>query len=729
MRRKSIRRKTIRLPKQIHIIPEIELDLSDDTRREIFVIIFGALAILSILAIGANLGIVGDYTRKFLFITFGWGTFLLPIVFISMALARAFSKKLRFTAARNLGIVSIVWPLLSLVHLFTPFANGEALNVAVAGQYGGYLGFILSTFLRRFLGDLGAGVVLIALILIGIPMVFSKSFLYFIQSIFNANDAKEEIAIEVRDSNKKSQSDSNNKNHERDNQVNQIKKYESATHEKTLFEIKHGDDPISSKRKKGDIITPIFDPKLDQEWHMPPLDLLRENQDKIAFDDMALRQSADKIREKLSNFGINVEMREAHIGPTVIQYTLKPDDDVKLSKIRGLQDDLALALAAKSIRIEAPIPGKSLVGIELPADKRTDVMVREVLQSDAFTEIKSNLRLVLGRDVTGRPMVANLKKMPHLLIAGQTGSGKSVSINVMLISLLYQNSPNDLKLILIDPKRVELSMYDGIPHLLTPVIAEPEKVVHALKWAVAEMTRRLRILEEDHVRNLEEYNGKHWDARMPNIVIIIDELADLMIVAGKEVEALICRLAQIARAAGIHLMVATQRPSVNVITGLIKANIPSRIAFTVQSGIDSRTVIDQYGAEKLLGHGDALFFPSGAPAPMRIQSAFISTKEVERIVNYLKLAGPAEYQAEIFTEEHEINVPGMPERSVFDDAGSDPILDEAIIIIRETGKASASLLQRRLSIGYARAARLLDIMEKQGLIGPASGAKARKIFL
>jgi S-DNA-T family DNA segregation ATPase FtsK/SpoIIIE len=415
-------------------------------------------------------------------------------------------------------------------------------------------------------------------------------------------------------------------------------------------------------------------------------------------------------------------MGDVNVGPTVTQYTLKPEEGVKLTKITNLDRDLALALAAHPIRIEAPIPGKSLVGVEIPNKTSAVVRLRSILETETWKNRRSNLSFVLGLDVAGHPQIADITKMPHLLIAGATGSGKSVCINALILSLLYQNTPQQMKMILVDPKRVELSLYNAVPHLLSPVIVEPDKTVSALKWAVAEMEQRYKILQQAGKRNITEYNATKGKEGMPYIVIIIDELADLMAVAANEVEGLICRLAQMARAVGMHLVVATQRPSVDVITGLIKANIPTRIAFSVASQVDSRTILDQSGAEKLLGMGDMLFVSPDTPKPKRIQGALVVEKEVKGITEFLKEQGEPEYNEEILKQ---------PTKAGGGDLGApddDLFLDAADCVIR-AGKASASLLQRRLRIGYARAARLLDLLEERGIIGPADGARPRDVLV
>jgi S-DNA-T family DNA segregation ATPase FtsK/SpoIIIE len=467
----------------------------------------------------------------------------------------------------------------------------------------------------------------------------------------------------------------------------------------------------------------------DSEWEFPSLDLLNSEVAVIHADDDVLKQNADRIKKKLEQFDINVVMHEVNVGPTVVQYTLKPADDVRLSKITALKADLTMALAAKSVRIEAPIPGKSLVGIEVPNENRANVHLREILESDAFDNMDSKLRLPMGRDVSGNAIVADLETMPHLLIAGATGSGKSVCINAFLLSLLYQNTPEELKLILIDPKRVELGPYNFIPYLLTPVIKDPDKAAISLRWVVAEMTRRYQVLSDAKKRNILEYNADDKiKGKLPKIIVVIDELADLMMASGREVEASICRIAQMARAVGIHLIVATQRPSVDVITGLIKANIPARVAFAVSSSIDSRTILDGMGAEDLLGRGDMLYMPSGMGKPFRVQGVFVSSKEVEKVTSKIKLTYEPLYDDSITSNKTAVQrLNGVPDTKIVD--SDDELYEEAFKLVQETRKASASLFQRRLKIGYARAARLVDILEEKGVVGPANGAKPREILV
>lgn len=485
----------------------------------------------------------------------------------------------------------------------------------------------------------------------------------------------------------------------------------------------------------------------DPNWKNPSLDLLEKKQSPADAGDV--QQNAQIIKDTLSEFSIDVEMEGANIGPKVTQYTLRPPSGVKLTRITALETNIALNLAAQSLRIEAPIPGQKAVGIEVPNRKAADVRLYGILTSKQWEATHEPLPFAIGRDISGEAMVGELNAMPHLLIAGQTGSGKSVMINTLLTSLLYRNSPSEMKLILVDPKQVEMASYNEIPHLLTPVITEPEKTISALKWSVNEMERRYKLLAAEKVRDIRGYNRKvqsgrhkveiqdeegntqqHSDSAMPYIVIVIDELADLMMVAARDVEALVVRLAQKARAVGIHLVLATQRPSVDVITGLIKANIPARIAFTVASQVDSRTILDQIGAEKLLGKGDMLLLTPSMSKPKRIQGAWVTDEEVVRVTDFMRLQSAPQYNDEIISQPVQLNGRGGVVMDFSTDASGDHTYQEALRIVVDSGKASASLLQRRLGIGYAKAARYIDMMEEQGIVGQASGnSKPRDVLV
>lgn len=483
----------------------------------------------------------------------------------------------------------------------------------------------------------------------------------------------------------------------------------------------------------------------DPNWKAPSLDLLEEKQSPADAGD--IQQNAHIIQDTLREFNIEVEMEGANIGPKVTQYTLRPPAGIKLNRITALETNIALNLAASSLRIEAPIPGQKAVGIEVPNKRAADVRIRGILDSKQWRKADEPLAFAIGKDISGSPVIGELNKMPHLLVAGQTGSGKSVMINTLLSSLLYRNAPSDMKLILVDPKQVEMAPYQDVPHLLTPVIVEPEKTISALKWAVNEMERRYSLLAEEKLRDIKSYNakikakGKHITVKddqgevkevdegtMPYIVIVIDELADLMMVAARDVEALIVRLAQKARAVGIHLVLATQRPSVDVITGLIKANIPARIAFTVASQVDSRTILDQIGAEKLLGQGDMLMKTASMPKPKRIQGAWVMDEEVGKITDHLRMQAPPQYNDEIISQPVQLNGKGGVVMD-FDSEGGDDMFKDAVRVVTDTRKASTSLLQRKLRIGYARAARIIEEMEEQGIIGPADGSRPREVLI
>ena len=486
-----------------------------------------------------------------------------------------------------------------------------------------------------------------------------------------------------------------------------------------------------SSSSSFDFKTKPLEPKLLKNYNLPLVDLLESDKGIPSAGDIKINSAI--LKRTLQNFDIQVEMSEVNIGPTVTQYTLKPAEGIKLSRITALSSDLSLALAAHPIRIEAPIPGRPLVGIEVPNRVRTVVRLRNLIEHQNFQNSVSNLTLVLGRDVAANPLFADLARMPHLLVAGSTGTGKTICLNSIILSLLYQNSPETLRFLMIDPKRVEFHLYNDLPHLLTPVIQDAQRSVNVLKWLVSEMERRFDILAAGHARDILSYNGmmqKEGSTILPYIVLVIDELADLMASRGREIEAGIVRLAQMARAVGIHLIVATQRPSVEVITGLIKANITSRITFQVASQVDSRTVLDMAGAEKLLGAGDMLFVSAEVSKARRIQGAYVSDKEIKRVVKYIKdQALETEGSPVEFNQELEKTMVAGEGFDFMANGSEDPLFDEARKLVIEARKASASLLQRRLRVGYARAARLIDMLEEKGVVGPGEGAKPREILI
>ena len=473
----------------------------------------------------------------------------------------------------------------------------------------------------------------------------------------------------------------------------------------------------------------------DENYEYPPIELLGKPAKKaLKGGAKALTDTATKLQKTLYSFGVSAKVENVSVGPAITRYELKPAEGVRVSKIANLADDIALNLAAETIRIEAPIPGKQAVGIEVPNKEKEAVHLREVLESEEFQNNKSKLTVALGKDVAGNIQLADIAKMPHVLIAGSTGSGKSVCINTIISSIIYNAKPSEVKLVMVDPKVVELSVYNGIPHLLIPVVTDPKKAAGALAWAVQEMDDRYNKFAQKGVRDLKGYNKaiekEEGVGKLPQIVIIVDELADLMMVAAKDVEEAICRLAQKARAAGMHLVIATQRPSVDVITGLIKANIPSRIAFAVSSQVDSRTILDSVGAEKLLGKGDMLFFPSGAPKPLRVQGAFVSDEEVEKIVDFVKQNGTATYSEDILESIEKNNKTDKEiAQEADEDDETDPFLMDAIETVVETGQASTSFIQRRFKVGYARAGRIIDQMEERGIISGYQGSKPREVLV
>ena len=473
----------------------------------------------------------------------------------------------------------------------------------------------------------------------------------------------------------------------------------------------------------------------DEHYEYPPVEILSKGKKASRESAKMLAETAAKLQKTLYSFGVSAKVENVSVGPTITRYELKPAEGTRVSKIANLADDIALNLAAETIRIEAPIPGKQAVGIEVPNKEKEAVHLREVIESSEFENNKSKLSVALGKDVAGKTIVADIGKMPHVLIAGSTGSGKSVCINSIITSIIYNAKPSEVKLVMVDPKVVELSVYNGIPHLLIPVVTDPKKAAGALAWAVQEMDDRYNKFAQKGVRDLKGYNKaiekENENAKLPQIVIIIDELADLMMVAAKEVEEAICRLAQKARAAGMHLVIATQRPSVDVITGLIKANVPSRIAFAVSSQVDSRTILDSTGAEKLLGKGDMLFYPVGASKPLRVQGAFVSDDEVEKIVDFIKMnAGEVSYSEDIIESIEKSNKSDkelLESEACEDD--SDPFLQDAIETVIETGQASTSFIQRRFKVGYARAGRIIDQMEERGIISGYQGSKPREVLM
>ena len=537
---------------------------------------------------------------------------------------------------------------------------------------------------------------------------------------FNENDNKRNKLLDLFKKNKETEEE-NEKEPEAEPVEDKFKEQEIEKEEKTkqVLELEH---------------TTLV--AQEENYEYPPIDLLGKVDSKTGNSRKKLLETAEKLRKTLQSFGVSAKVENVSVGPAITRYELSPAQGVRVSKIANLSDDIALSLEAETIRIEAPIPGKHTVGIEIPNKTKSMVPLRDIIESDKFVDHKSKVAFALGKDVAGDIVVTDISKMPHLLIAGQTGSGKSVCINTLITSILYKAKPSEVKLLMIDPKVVELSVYNGIPHLLIPVVTDPKKASGALQWAVQEMVNRYSLFAAAKVRDIKGYNEKaeeNGENKLPQIVIIIDELADLMMVAAKEVQDSICRLAQLARAAGMNLVIATQRPSVDVITGLIKANIPSRIAFSVSSFVDSKTILDIGGAEKLLGKGDMLFYPTGESKPSRIQGAFISDKEVENIVKFVKKDETQIYDEKIIEEienaQKDQGKEGKNDPGNGDDDETDPLLNEAIEMVIDSGTASTSYIQRRFEVGYARAGRIIDQMEERGVISGYAGSKPREVLI
>lgn len=719
--------------------------LEPQTQRMIGAIVQISAAVLLFLAIQNQAGPLGDSVHRVLRSFFGRYGILFPSFLLLSGILQAFGAP-KLQIKRSTGLLLCLFAFLGLMHIGAPVQDIGPHREELAGAIGFMMSMPFLVFMSRAVGY----VVLSAGLLIGLFLAFEPD-LSMIAALINskrpAKAAKNMTVPELKaaraQKREEVEEDEGDEEDgadliEEDAEAPELNIVRPAFAQKMVRQ--KSEEMIKEKLKKPlkDVLE-MKDTRFE-EWTFPSLDLLENAQSELTVDDAELKAQAKRIEEKLREFGIDVLVRDAHPGPTVTQFTLDPGDGVKLSSIASLKDDLALALAAQSLRIEAPIPGKSLVGIEMPNARRTTVHLREILESPQFNDNESSLAFPLGRDVSGDAVVASLETMPHLLIAGATGSGKSVCMNVFLTSLLYQNAPHELKLILVDPKRVELMPFNGIPHLLTPVITESDKALQALRWAVAEMGRRLHRFAENGVRNIAEYNEKQEDEAnlIPRIVIVIDELADLMMRQFKrDTETMIVRISQMARATGMHLVIATQRPSVDVITGLIKANIPTRIAFRVVSSVDSRTILDGIGAEDLLGKGDMLYMTATTPKPLRIQGIYVSTQEIERVITAVKIAGGGKITEQIGLAEDDESTPGdesdvMRSQQIdldADDNGGDDLFFEAVRIVQEYGKASASLLQRQLKVGYARAARLLDIMEEKNIVGPADGAKPRKVYI
>lgn len=761
-----------------------KFDIAGDAKRSIAAVFLFALALIIMLGFFGKAGVIGESLGKAAGLAIGWAKLVFPLFLIIAGIVLLLRKETAFYVSKLIGLSVTLLGIAGLLHwIYGAIYGADKMAAAAnAGLGGGYAGYAAANLAVKYAGMAGGLVVIFAIFLTGFIVAFNFSIIHFFQKIFakkekaefaedaavgakNSEAEKTEEAELVKEEIKKEESPVGLEKNKEDENIGKIEFVEGPDHfnegglsseiSRKNFAVKNG----RSQRKTTANSGIDFSGESSEDWILPSIELLEKGRGGAEGGDT--EKNAEIIEKTFKSFGIEVERGGIQIGPSVTQYSFKPAVGIKVSKILELNSNLAMALAKHPIRIEAPIPGKSLIGIEVPNIEPAIVRLRDSLESEKFGEKESSLTLALGEDVSGEYIVADLGKMPHLLIAGATGTGKSVCVNAIITALLYQNSPEDLKFIMVDPKRVELSLYSGIPHLLSPVITENGKVINALKWVVGEMEKRYRLLQDMKSQNIDSYNEKRNKGqkrkytdpetgetieepmeKLPYIVVVIDELAELMMSHGKEVEGAIVRIAQLARAVGIHLVVSTQRPEVKVITGLIKANINARVAFKVNTQVDSRTILDMGGAEKLLGKGDMLFLSSDSPKTKRIQGIFVSETEVKKVVKFInnQYEEIKKRQGEKIDEGDEIGVGEPITNPVFQGAAAvdfslppenedkDDLYEAAKAEVLRAGKASASLLQRRLRVGYARAARLLDILENNGLIGPSDGAKPREVF-
>ena len=712
-KKKSAKKKSVKLAAPKHSLP-------DGFWPQVGAVVLVILAFLLTLGILNTGGPFPVATKELAAYMFGWAMYVLPLLLVYRAVQVFRAEDNKVPTVVTVATVLFVLFLAGFMQLMS--ASPVDLDLAQAGGGGGVTGWLMAQgMLTMVNAQVGA-----------LVMVFGM----LIASLFVMSVSPKAIVDQLAAIFRREKSPMLENNVSVAERARKLDKNDVGE-----FKLNEGVPTVQHDEKRGgrlstlrNSVTPdraaeeqaALTSRTDPNWQLPNLDLLEKKQNPADAGDV--KHNAQIIKDTLHEFAIDVEMEGANIGPKVTQYTLRPPSGVKLSRISALETNLALNLAAQALRIEAPIPGQAAVGIEVPNRKAADVRLYGVLNAKQWKSATEPLTFAVGRDIAGEAVVGELNKMPHLLIAGQTGSGKSVMINALLTSLLYRNSPSEMRVILVDPKQVEMAPYEDIPHLLAPIITAPEKTISALKWAVNEMERRYDLLAEVKVRDIRSYNAKMTEEAMPYIVIVIDELADLMMIAARDVEALIVRLAQKARAVGIHLVLATQRPSVDVITGLIKANIPARIAFTVASQVDSRTILDQIGAEKLLGQGDMLLLTPQMSKPKRIQGAWVTDDEVMRITDHLRMQAPPQYNEEIISQPVQLNGRGSIVMDV-DTGSEDSLYMDAVQCVIEGRKASTSFLQRKLKIGYSRAARLMEEMEEQGIIGPANGSKPRDVLI
>lgn len=722
----------------------LRFNLKKDSALSISAVFLLLISVLTLISFFIQAAYINSAIQDTLNSVFGWTSIAVPFI---LGLAGLIMLRTVYWPFVNLRVlVGLIFATVCLSGFFHFFVEAEsAREQALLGQGGGLLGFFIAKTLRETVSGVGAFFVLIVGVVIGVLVtintslstVFDKfgvvfSFVKNCISQIRANGADRSEIADTDGKEEEAVSETEEKLPQPEVTISSVEVIASLAEPTTG--LTEDTAPSNRRRYASDSSgglrheTVVNKKTSDKVWEYPPLSLLSETQDKEA-DRGDVSKNARIIEDTLDSFGIKAKVAEINLGPSVTQYALSYTQGTKISKVKNLQNDLAMALASTtgSVRIEAPIPGKSLVGVEVPNQKSSLVGLRSILTTKVMKKSPSKLTVCLGTSISGEPLVADLARMPHVLLAGATGSGKSTLIHVFLTSLLFRCSPSELKLIMVDTKRVELTEYNDIPHLLTPVVVEPEKVVSAFKWAISEMERRYKLFQSAKVRNITGYNKLSGFQALPFIVILVDELADMMMLAPMDTEKAICRLAQLARATGIHLVLSTQRPSVNILTGLIKANIPCRIAFNVTSQIDSRVIIDQAGAEKLLGSGDMLYVPPNASKPRRVQGAFVSSDEIRKLTEFLKNSQiEPDYKEEVLQFVSE-KINGKSRRT--SGFSEDVLYQDAVDVVVSAGKGSASLLQRKLRIGYARAARLLDDLEQQRIVGPAQGSKQREVLV
>jgi S-DNA-T family DNA segregation ATPase FtsK/SpoIIIE len=717
----------------------IRVELSPDRKMELVGILLVGTGLITVLSLFAQVptNFLGKW-RAVWFSAFGWGAYFFPFVMTLVGLwmiLKNFERIPHLAVERLVGILLLSLLLLVLFHLSVSPPGKEAANIiADRGEGGGPIGAFLMVLLEEGLGTLGMVIALIAWFLIGAALTLDLSVIDLFRWV-------PPLVLRIQDAWDERRAAQSTQSSPIEHRAPPIPEVPPSEPPPSLRPIP--DTPVA---KSETIPSPISQSEIEQrEWTLPNITEILDEGIEVAFNDEYDRQRAQVIEETLASFGAPSTVVEINRGPTITQFGVEPDfiegrsgrTRVRVGKIASLADDLSLALAASRIRVQAPVPGKGYVGIEVPNEKIALVALRDVIQSQAFKRLTSPLRFALGQDVSGNAVAADLAAMPHLLVAGATGSGKSVCVNAFITCLLLNNTPETLRMIMIDPKRVELTGYNGTPHLLAPVVTEIDRVVGVLQWVTREMDKRYQRFAETGARNITDYNHKvaaQGEAILPYLILVIDELADLMMISPDQTERLITRMAQLARATGIHLVISTQRPSVDVVTGLIKANFPARISFAVASGTDSRVILDQHGAERLLGRGDMLFQAPDAPSPVRLQGVFVSDAEILRTVQYWRGFSGSTETAPVPTSTPAETLPnGIPlkQMPIWEEMKEekDPVYTEAVDLIRRQGRASISMLQRRLRIGYTRAARLIEEMEGEGIVGPATGgSKAREVL-